>query len=61
MEVADQVTESLTLLVAADPAEQSTKLERAKKWGTLIISPDEFLKRCPPKESAAQEEQLSLF
>jgi DNA ligase (NAD+) len=62
MEVASQVTESLTLLVAADPAEQSTKLDRARKWGTQIISPEEFLLRCPPKEPAVQEdEQLSLF
>ena len=62
MEVASQVTESLTLLVAADPAEQSTKLDRARKWGTQIISPEEFLLRCPPKEPIEQEdEQLSLF
>lgn len=61
MEPVDQVTESLSLLVAADPAEKSTKLERAAKWGTEIISADEFLKRCPPKNQPEEDEQLSLF
>ena len=61
MEPVDQVTESLSLLVATDPAEKSTKLERAAKWGTEIISADEFLKRCPPKNQPEEDEQLSLF
>lgn len=61
MEAVDQVTESLSMLVAADPAEQSSKLAKAKKWGTPILSIHDFLDRYPPKKQAAEDEQLSLF
>jgi hypothetical protein len=49
------------MLVAADPAEQSSKLAKAKKWGTPILSIHDFLDRYPPKKQAAEDEQLSLF
>ena len=66
-EIAEQVTENLTLLVAADPLENGTKLERARKRGTEIVSTEEFLKRFPLKETdsgasgEADNGQLSLF
>ncbi|MBO5763542.1 MAG: hypothetical protein J6R85_06680, partial [Lentisphaeria bacterium] len=68
LQAVDTVTADLTLLVAADPAEQSTKLERARKLGVEIIAVEEFLRRYPP--SAAQTpppeddggvQQLELF
>ena len=35
---------SLGLLVAADPGESSSKLKNARKFGTRILSLEEFLK-----------------
>jgi len=43
-EVKTSVTKDLTILVCADPASGSSKLEKAKKDGTKVISYDEFLK-----------------
>ncbi len=39
-----EANSTLSLLVAADPEESSTKLRNARKFGTRIISPDEFLR-----------------
>ena len=64
MEPVDQVTAGLSLLVAADPAEHGTKLDRARQLGTEIVSVEEFLRRCPPDPAAAASEddgQLTLF
>ena len=64
MEPVDQVTTGLRLLVAADPAERSAKLDRARQVGTEIISVDEFLRRCPADPAAgssADDGQLTLF
>ena len=59
----DQVTAGLRLLVAADPAEHGTKLDRARQLGTEIISVEEFLHRCPPEpaDSVSDDGQLTLF
>ena len=59
----DQATAGLSLLVAADPAEHGGKLERARRYGTEIISVGEFLRRCPPDagKPAADDGQLTLF
>ncbi|MBQ9755195.1 MAG: hypothetical protein IJV93_10675 [Lentisphaeria bacterium] len=65
---ADSVTKELTLLVAADVSDSSSKLVKARKQGIRIMSLDEFLKAPSPAgglpESAAPqdpEEQLELF
>ena len=65
---ADSVTKELTLLVAADVSDSSSKLVKARKLGIRIMSLDEFLKAPSPAaglpESAAPqdpEEQLELF
>ena len=64
----DTVTADLALLVAADPAEQSTKLDRARKLNVEIIAVEDFLRRYPPSASAAPLpeddggiQQLELF
>ena len=43
-EVKSSVTKGLTYLVTNDPNSGSTKNEKAKKLGTLVIGEDEFLK-----------------
>ena len=72
----DSVTKELTLLVAADVNENSSKLVKARKLGVKILSLDEFLaapdhvsfapapEAAPQKSAApekAEEEQLELF
>ena len=42
-EVKTSVTKDLDILVCADPNSGSTKLEKAKKNGTKVISYEEFL------------------
>lgn len=43
-EIKKNVTKGLTYLVMADPASTSNKTQAAKKFGTKIISEDEFMK-----------------
>lgn len=58
---ADDVTSSLSLLVAADPAETSGKLKKAARLGVKVVSLDEFLSMLSPVSApAAEEGQLSL-
>jgi len=61
----DEVSSSLSLLVAADLASNSSKLEKARKLGVEIQPLADFLvrmKELPPEPSASAEpEQLSLF
>ena len=65
---ADSVTKELSLLVAADVNDSSSKLVKARKLGIRIMSLDEFLKAPfpaaePPVSASPQapEEQLELF
>lgn len=61
----DTVTKELTLLVAADVNDNSSKLVKARKLGIRILALDEFLKEenAPREESQlpSEEEQLELF
>lgn len=59
---ADDVTSSLSLLVAADPAENSGKLKKAAKLGVKVVSLDEFLSMLSPASApiAEADGQLSL-
>jgi len=67
-EPADSVTSAVTLLVAADVNENSSKLKKARKMAVTIVSLDEFLAMPPVKNtvestpSAGQEfSDLPLF
>ncbi|HRR29188.1 MAG TPA: helix-hairpin-helix domain-containing protein, partial [Victivallales bacterium] len=51
----DSVTETLTLLVAMDPSENSSKLQKAKKYSIKVLSLDEWLKSIEADKS--QENQ----
>lgn len=59
---ADDVTSSLSLLVAADPAENSGKLKKAARLGVKVVSLDEFLSMLSPASApiAEADGQLSL-
>jgi DNA ligase (NAD+) len=37
------VSKGLTYLVQADPSSNSTKTQKARKYGTEVIGPDDFL------------------
>lgn len=60
---ADSVTKELSLLVAADVNDNSSKLVKARKLGIRIMSLDEFLSApgVPLEESREKEEQPELF
>jgi hypothetical protein len=61
-DTADSVTGSLSLLVAADPAENSSKLVKARKLSVKILALEEFLQSSAVlPEAAAAEEQPDLF
>ncbi len=63
-EPADSVTSSLTLLVAADPGENSSKLTKARKLGIRILSLQEWLSEQNPATETVQDlppEQPDLF
>ncbi len=59
---ADDVTSSLSLHVAADPAENSGKLKKAARLGVKVVSLDEFLSMLSPASApiAEADGQLSL-
>ena len=63
----DSVTKELSLLVAADVNENSSKLVKARKLGIKILSLAEFLELPLPEESGAEpaasqdDEELDLF
>ena len=59
-DTADSVTGNLSLLVAADPAENSSKLVKARKLGVKILALEEFL-RNGALLSEPEEEQPDLF
>ena len=50
---ADSVARGLSLLVAADPQGESTKLDKARKLGIRIVTPEEFLS-LPPADAASE-------
>ena len=52
---ADSVTKELSLLVAADPAENSSKLVKARKLGVKIVPLEEFLQSGSPLPAAEEE------
>ena len=58
----DDVTSSRSLLVAADPAENSGKLKKAARLGVKVVSLDEFLSMLSPASApiAEADGQLSL-
>ena len=56
-----EANSTLTLLVADDPAGNSTKLRNARKFGTRIISLDEFLKEVDAVSGGEENEQGLLF
>ena len=68
-EPADSVTSSLTLLVAADVNDSSSKLVKARKLGVQILALEDFLASPPPANpqtaapppAEAEEEQPELF
>ena len=67
-EPADSVTSNLTLLVAADVNDSSSKLVKARKLGIKILSLEDFLASPPPETApagspppGAGEEQPELF
>jgi hypothetical protein len=55
------VTKELTLLVAADVNDSSSKLVKARKLGVTIMSLDEFLSAPVPEKAEPEEEQPDLF
>ena len=63
-EVKTSVTKDLTILVCADPASGSSKLEKAKKNGTKVINYDEFLKMLDgssvSEDSQSDEEEKAV-
>lgn len=62
---ADSVTKELTLLVAMDVNDSSSKLTKARKLGVKIMSLEEFLAaprpEAAPAEELQEEEQPDLF
>ncbi|MBQ4107345.1 MAG: hypothetical protein IJC73_07185 [Lentisphaeria bacterium] len=60
-EAVDSVSGSLDLLVAADPSEQSTKLNQARHLNIRILALEEFLTECGEGTAADEPEQLTLF
>ena len=61
-QASDTVGRGLALLVAADPRGESTKLERARKFGIRIVTPEEFLAlplSAPAENGASAEEPPS--
>ena len=62
---ADSVTKDLTLLVAMDVNDSSSKLTKARKLGVTVMSLEEFLAAPAPETPAAEElqteEQPDLF
>ena len=67
-EPADAVTSTLTLLVAADVNDNSSKLVKARKLGIKILALQDFLEAPPPETvpagapaPEAEEEQPELF
>ena len=61
---ADSVTKDLSLLVAADLQDNSSKLVKARKLGIKIMSLEEFLASSVPVEAAKEDdvaEQPELF
>jgi DNA ligase (NAD+) len=59
--VSDTVTKELTLLVAADVNDSSSKLVKARKLGVTIMSLEEFLSAPVPEKAETEEEQPDLF
>jgi hypothetical protein len=55
------VTKELTLLVAADVNDSSSKLVKARKLGVTIMSLEEFLSAPVPEKAETEEEQPDLF
>lgn len=58
-DVLSSVTKNLDILVCADPNANSTKLQKAAKNGTKIISYDEFIKTLDAEISSEQNEEKS--
>ena len=56
-----EATASLSLLVAADPAESSSKLKNARKFGIRIVSLDEFLSELGENAPSADSDGQGLL
>lgn len=53
----DSVTAQLSLLVAADPSESSSKLQKAAKLGVSVQSLDQWLNGTPQSEQAQEDDK----